>query len=89
MQLRFDSIIPINSIIFRLLDEHAEEPHELDINCLDPLNRSALIIALEKENIDLIELLLERGIDVKVCHHYVSIIEMISNSQPLICRSCL
>ncbi|XP_065223163.1 transient receptor potential protein-like [Planococcus citri] len=51
--------------VTKLLDENKDNKAELDINCLDPLNRSALIIALEKENIDLIELLLERGIDVK------------------------
>lgn len=39
---------------------------ELDINCVDPLNRSALVMAIENENIDLIKLLLEFNIEVKV-----------------------
>lgn len=33
---------------------------------MDPLNRSALIAAIENENIELIRLLLEEGIQVKV-----------------------
>jgi len=32
---------------------------EFDINCVDPLGRSALIIAIENENLALIELLLK------------------------------
>lgn len=36
---------------------------------MDPLNRSALIIGIEKENIDLINILLEAGIKVKVILH--------------------
>ena len=38
----------------------------LNINCVDPLNRSALIAAIENENIELVKLLLEEGIQVKV-----------------------
>ncbi|KAK9680093.1 Ankyrin repeats (3 copies) [Popillia japonica] len=49
----------------RLLREYKDNPEELDINCVDPLNRSALIAAVENENIDLIKLLLEEGIQVK------------------------
>ena len=37
-----------------------------DINCVDPLGRSALIIAVENENLDLIEMLLDVGINPKV-----------------------
>lgn len=53
----------------RVLDENKETPEELDINCVDPLNRSALIAAIENENIELIRLLLEYGIKVKVFKH--------------------
>jgi transient receptor potential cation channel subfamily C len=50
-----------------LLEEHKDQPEELNINCVDPLNRSALITAIENENIELIRILLEWSIDVKVC----------------------
>ncbi|KAJ8675456.1 hypothetical protein QAD02_011242 [Eretmocerus hayati] len=49
----------------RLLEENKDHPELLNINCVDPLNRSALIAAIENENIDLIQLLLELGIQVK------------------------
>lgn len=49
---------------FRLIREYAHDPQELDINCVDPLNRSALITAIENENIELIRLLLDSGIRV-------------------------
>lgn len=53
--------------LFRLLEEyHPNRPEILDINCVDPLNRSALIAAIENENIELIRLLLDAGIKVKV-----------------------
>jgi ankyrin repeat protein len=34
---------------------------------MDPLNRTALITAIENENIDLMKILLEWNIEVKVC----------------------
>lgn len=51
---------------FSIIDTYKDKPEEFNIDCLDPLNRSALIIALEKENIDLINVLLVSGISVKV-----------------------
>uniref|UniRef100_A0AAG5DVM5 Transient receptor ion channel domain-containing protein n=1 Tax=Anopheles atroparvus TaxID=41427 RepID=A0AAG5DVM5_ANOAO len=49
----------------RIIQENQETPEEFDINCVDPLNRSALIAAIENENIELINLLLREGIKVK------------------------
>ncbi len=40
-------------------------PQIFDMNCVDPLGRSALIIAVENENRDMIEMLLETGIKIK------------------------
>lgn len=36
------------------------------MNCVDPLNRSALTAAIENENAELMHLLLDCGIEVKV-----------------------
>lgn len=47
-----------------MIQEYANNPQELDINCVDPLNRSALVTAIENENIELIQILLEEGIRV-------------------------
>jgi transient receptor potential cation channel subfamily C protein 4 len=49
----------------RSLIEEYKGNEELNINCVDPLERSALIAAIENENIELIRLLLEEGIQVK------------------------
>lgn len=49
-----------------LMQEYKDRPEELNINCVDPLNRSSLIAAIENENIELIRLMLDSGILVKV-----------------------
>lgn len=49
----------------KLILDHRDQPEELNIDCVDPLERSALIAAIENENIELILLLLEEGIQVK------------------------
>lgn len=51
--------------VIKLIAEFRDQPDELNINCTDPLERSALIAAIENENIELIRLLLEEGIQVK------------------------
>lgn len=50
----------------KLIQEYKDKPEILNINCRDSLERSALISAIENENIELIKLLLEEGIEVKV-----------------------
>ncbi|XP_023246118.1 transient receptor potential protein isoform X2 [Copidosoma floridanum] len=67
----------------RLLEENKDRPDQLNINCVDPLNRSALIAAIENENYDLIMLLLEMGIQVKdsllhaIKEEYVEAVEVL------------
>ncbi|XP_011500907.1 PREDICTED: transient receptor potential protein [Ceratosolen solmsi marchali] len=67
----------------RLLEENRDHPEILNIDCVDPLNRSALIAAIENENIDLILLLLELGIQVKdallhaIKEEYVEAVEIL------------
>lgn len=60
-QLKFPNLC----FVFRIIAEFADKPDEFNINCLDPLNRSALIAAIENENIELIRILLEANILVK------------------------
>lgn len=57
----------MNKLCFGLsiIAEHKDQP-DFDINCVDPLNRSGLIAAIENENVELIRILLEAGIRVKV-----------------------
>lgn len=64
-----------------MIAEYKDKPTEFSINCVDPLNRSALIAAIENENIELIRLLLEAGIQVKdallhaISEEYVEAVE--------------
>uniref|UniRef100_A0A1B0CBR7 Transient receptor ion channel domain-containing protein n=1 Tax=Lutzomyia longipalpis TaxID=7200 RepID=A0A1B0CBR7_LUTLO len=48
-----------------IIEQYKNQPDEFNINCVDPLMRTALISAIENENIDLIKLLLSEGIEVK------------------------
>lgn len=65
----------------KLINDHRDNPDELNINCVDPLERSALIAAIENENIEMIRLLLEEGIKVKdsllhaISEEYVEAVE--------------
>lgn len=67
----------------RLIALHKDKPGELNINCVDPLNRSALIAAIENENIELIKILLEADIKVNdallhaISEEYVEAVEML------------
>ncbi|KAG5284803.1 hypothetical protein AALO_G00030660 [Alosa alosa] len=44
--------------------EEAEIYYNINVNCLDPLGRSALLIAIENENLEVMELLLSHGVHV-------------------------
>lgn len=65
------------------MEEHKGQPDILNIDCTDPLNRSALITAIENENMDLIQLLLKAGIKVKdallhaIKEEYVEAVELL------------
>lgn len=66
MMFRLSSYKMYVFVCDRMLEEYMSQPDQFNINCVDPLNRSALIAAIENENIDLIRLLLENNIKVKV-----------------------
>ncbi|XP_076760144.1 transient receptor potential cation channel gamma isoform X1 [Xylocopa sonorina] len=38
---------------------------EMNINCVDPLGRSALLMAIDNENLEMVELLIEHKVDTK------------------------
>ncbi|GLH08835.1 Transient receptor potential protein [Gryllus bimaculatus] len=79
--LRAPQDTPLTATEKKLLREYPRRSEELDINCVDPLNRSALIAAIENENIDLIRLLLEEGIRDALLHaikeEYVEAVEIL------------
>ena len=49
-----------------LLKALGKKKNILDIDCQDPLGRSALVISIENENLEMMQLLLENGIAIKV-----------------------
>lgn len=42
--------------------EEADIYYNINVNCLDPLGRSGLLIAIENENLEVMELLLSHGV---------------------------
>lgn len=73
----------MHSYRFRLIAENKDTPSELNINCVDPLNRSSLIAAIENENIELIKILLDEDIKVNdallhaISEEYVEAVELL------------
>jgi transient receptor potential cation channel subfamily C member 4 len=43
----------------------AEETGYININCVDPLGRSALLMAIDNENLEMVELLINHRVDTK------------------------
>ncbi|CAN7998538.1 unnamed protein product [Ixodes hexagonus] len=64
--------------------ESAEAGHsQLNYNCTDPLGRSALLMAIDNENLEMIELLLSHSVDTKdallhaISEEYVEAVEVL------------
>lgn len=55
----------LSFFIFRILQEVNEENDHININCVDPLGRSALLMAIDNENLDMVELLINYKVDTK------------------------
>ena len=49
------------NISFRML-ESSKGTGQLDINCCDPLGRSALLMAIDNENLEIIEMLIDNKV---------------------------
>lgn len=45
--------------------QRAEETAYININCVDPLGRSALLMAIDNENLEMVELLIEHRVETK------------------------
>ena len=65
------------------MDDYKDRPNDLNINCTDPLGRTSLVIAIENESFELIEVLLEGGINVSdgllhaISEDYVEAVELL------------
>ncbi|XP_046673620.1 transient receptor potential-gamma protein [Homalodisca vitripennis] len=49
----------------RRMMQRAQETDYININCVDPLGRSALLMAIDNENLEMVELLIEYKVDTK------------------------
>ncbi|KAF8781674.1 Transient receptor potential-gamma protein like [Argiope bruennichi] len=55
----------------------------LNVNCVDPLGRSALLMAIDNENLEMVELLIEHHVDTKdallhaISEEYVEAVELL------------
>ncbi|KAG8180695.1 hypothetical protein JTE90_006253 [Oedothorax gibbosus] len=55
----------------------------LNVNCVDPLGRSALLMAIDNENLEMVELLIESNVDTKdallhaISEEYVEAVEVL------------
>lgn len=55
----------------------------LNTNCVDPLGRSALLMAIDNENLEMVELLIESRVDTKdallhaISEEYVEAVELL------------
>ena len=47
---------------FRML-QRAKETDYININCIDPLGRSALLMAIDNENLEMVEILIEYKVE--------------------------
>lgn len=45
--------------------QRAQDTGYIDINCMDPLGRSALLMAIDNENLEMVELLINHNVDTK------------------------
>lgn len=45
--------------------QRAGETGYINVNCVDPLGRSALLMAIDNENLEMVELLLDNRVDTK------------------------
>ena len=50
--------------VLRML-QRAQDTDWINMNCVDPLGRSALLMAIDNENLEMVELLIEYKVDTK------------------------
>lgn len=49
----------------RRVMQRAKDTHHINVDCVDPLGRSALLMAIDNENLEMVELLLEFGVETR------------------------
>lgn len=59
------TLAPTHYYNFRILQKAQKKKSNVDINCMDSFGRGALTIAIDQENLEMIELLVVMGVDTK------------------------
>lgn len=72
--------------------QRAEETAYININCVDPLGRSALLMAIDNENLEMVELLIEHKVETKdallhaISEEFVEAVEVLLEHEETIHR---
>lgn len=72
--------------------QKARDTGYIDINCVDPLGRSGLLMAIDNENLEMVELLIEYRVETKdallhaISEEYVEAVENLLDHEETIHR---
>nr|CAD7431632.1 unnamed protein product [Timema monikensis] len=76
----------------RRMLQRAQETEYININCVDPLGRSALLMAIDNENLEMVELLIEHKVETKdallhaISEEFVEAVEVLLDHEETIHR---
>lgn len=72
--------------------QRAQETDYINVNCVDPLGRTALLMAIDNENLEMVELLIEYKVDTKdallhaISEEFVEAVEVLLEHEETIPR---
>lgn len=75
-------VLNTDRILQEVIDE-SDPTNSININCVDPLGRSALLMAIDNENLGMVELLINFNVDTKdallhaISEEFVEAVEML------------
>ncbi|XP_051166224.1 transient receptor potential-gamma protein isoform X11 [Leptopilina boulardi] len=76
----------------RRMLQRAQETDYINVNCVDPLGRTALLMAIDNENLEMVELLIEYKVDTKdallhaISEEFVEAVEVLLEHEETIPR---
>ncbi|XP_063232007.1 transient receptor potential-gamma protein [Bacillus rossius redtenbacheri] len=77
----------------RRMLQRAQETEYINMNCVDPLGRSALLMAIDNENLEMVELLIEHKVETKdallhaISEEFVEAVEVLLDHEETIHRA--
>jgi len=72
--------------------QRAQKTGHINVNCVDPLGRSALLMAIDNENLEMVELLLEYRVETKdallhaISEQFVEAVEVLLDQEETVHR---